>query len=127
MKQTARLLKFMSRFRFQPLAVHRVVDSKKRLAQTFDPDFPLLMRFYSFPDYREMLGANWLNWHEHLEMILPVTGSGRFRSGEQLIKFQPGDLLLVDNLKLHGMAELNGGHSALVIFFMPEFVYGLGS
>jgi transcriptional regulator GlxA family with amidase domain len=33
----------------------------------------------------------------------------------------------VDNLKLHGMLELDGDHRALVIFFQPEFIYGVGS
>jgi AraC-like DNA-binding protein len=121
------LLKFLNRFPFEPLTIHRAVDSKRRLAQTFDSDFPLLLRFYSFPAYREMIGDNWLNWHAHLEMILPVTGSGKFRSGEQIVDFVPGDLLLVDNLKLHGVVELAGNHRSLVIYFMPELVYGAGS
>ncbi len=121
------LLQLLSTYRFEPLAIHRVVDSKKRLAQAFEPAFPLILRFYSFPAYREMLGANWLNWHEHLEMIIPVTGAGRFRSGEQVIEFAPGDVLLVDNLKLHGMLDLDGNHQSLVIYFMPELVYSIGS
>jgi len=127
MSASRRLLKFLSKSRFEPLEIHRAVDSKRRLPQTFDPDFPLLMRLYSFPAYREMLGANWLNWHDHLEMILPVAGGGRFRSGDQVVDFVPGDLLLVDNLKMHGMIELNGDHRSLVIYFLPEFVYGVGS
>jgi hypothetical protein len=62
MSASSRLLTYLSSFRCQPLAIPRVVDAKKRLAQSFDPDFPLIVRFYSFPAYREMLGANWLNW-----------------------------------------------------------------
>jgi AraC-like DNA-binding protein len=127
MNTRAGLLRFLKRFPFEPLTIHRAVDSKRRLAQTFDSDFPLLLRFYSFPAYREMLGENWLNWHAHLEIILPVSGSGRFRSGDQVVEFVPGDLLLVDNLKLHGMVELAGEHRSLVIYFMPEFIYGAGS
>jgi AraC-like DNA-binding protein len=127
MKPGRRLLRFLDKFRFEPLVIHQVVDSTRRLSQNFDPDFPILIRFHSFPAYREMLGANWLNWHEHLEIILPVTGSGRFRSGEQVVDFAPGDLLLVDNKKLHGMLDLDGEHRSLVIHFLPEFVYGIGS
>jgi AraC-like DNA-binding protein len=127
MNANQRLLKFLSHFRFEPLTIHRVVDSKKRLTQNFDPDFPLLMRLYSFPAYRQMLGDNWLNWHEHLELILPISGSGRFRSGELIMDFVPGDLLLVDNLKLHGMLDLKGEHRSLVIFFRPELIYNIAS
>jgi AraC-like DNA-binding protein len=127
MSADGRLLNFLGQFQFEPLNIHRAVDPKKRLAQTFDPDFPFLMRFYSFPGYREMLGANWLNWHEHLEMILPVSGSGRFRAGEQTVEFEPGDLLLVDNLKMHGMVDLRSEHKSLVIYFLPEFIYNVGS
>jgi AraC-like DNA-binding protein len=127
MMRPRQLLDFLGTFQYEPLAIHRIVDSKKRLAQTFDPDFPLLMRFYSFPTYKEMLGDNWLNWHEHLELILPVAGPGSFRSGEQTIDFTPGDLLLIDNLKLHGMLDLKGEHRSLVIYFMPELVYNVTS
>ncbi|MGV3756070.1 MAG: helix-turn-helix domain-containing protein [Verrucomicrobiota bacterium] len=121
------LLEYLRSLHFEPLSISRVVDSKRRLAQDFDPSFPLIVRCYSFPSYREMLGANWLNWHEHLEMILPVTGSGRFRLGEQVMDFSPGDLLLVDNQKMHGMQDLSGDHQSLVIFFMPELIYRMGS
>jgi len=127
MSRSNPILDYLGTFDFEPLAIHRIVDSKKRLAQTFDPDFPLIMRFYSFPAYREMLGDNWLNWHEHLELILPVAGAGRFQSGEQIIDFNPGDLLLIDNLKLHGMLDLKGDHRSLVIYFMPELVYNVTS
>jgi AraC-like DNA-binding protein len=121
------LLEYLHSLNFEPLAISRVVDSKRRLARDFDSGFPLIVRCYSFPSYREMLGANWLNWHEHLEMILPITGSGRFRLGEQVMDFSPGDLLLVDNQKMHGMQDLSGDHKSLVIFFMPELIYRMGS
>lgn len=127
MNSPRRLLDYLLSLNFEPLAISQAVDSNRRLVRDFDPSFPLIVRCYSFPAYREMLGANWLNWHEHLEMILPVTGSGRFRLGDQVMDFAPGDLLLVDNQKMHGMMDLSGDHKSLVIFFMPELVYGVGS
>ncbi len=127
MNLSQQLLEYLRTLSFEPLAISRMVDSKRRLARDFDPSFPLIVRCYSFPSYRDMLGANWLNWHEHLEMIIPVTGSGRFRLGEQVMDFSPGDLLLVDNQKMHGMQDLSGDHKSLVIFFMPELIYRMGS
>jgi AraC-like DNA-binding protein len=127
MNSPQQLLEYLRALSFEPLTIPRVVDSKRRLVRDFDPSFPLIVRCYSFPAYREMLGANWLNWHEHLEMILPVTGSGRFQLGDQIMEFAPGDLLLVDNQKMHGMMDLSGDHKSLVIFFMPELIYGVGS
>lgn len=127
MNSDQQLLAHLRTLNFEPLTISRAVDSKRRLERDFEPGFPLIIRCFSFPAYRDMLGANWLNWHEHLEMILPVTGSGRFRLGEQVMDFAPGDLLLVDNQKVHGMLDLSGDHKSLVIFFMPELVFGAGS
>jgi len=121
------LIETLRRYQFEPLAISRVVDAERQLAQTFDRDFPLMVRFYSFPAYRQMLGEKWLNWHSHLELIVPITGAGRFRAGDHVVDFQPGDVLLVDNLKLHGMLELDGEHRSLVIYFMPELVYRAGA
>lgn len=127
MNSVQQLLEYLRTLSYEPLTIPQVVDAKRRLVRDFEPGFPLMVRSYSFPEYREMLGANWLNWHEHLEMILPVSGSGRFRLGDQIMDFAPGDLLLVDNQKMHGMLDLSGDHLSLVIFFMPELVYGAGS
>ena len=42
--------------------------------------------------------------------------------GDQTAAFAPGDLLVVDNLKLHGVSKLSWPHRSLVIFFPLEFI-----
>lgn len=68
-----------------------------------------------------------MHWHEYFEMIVPIEGTGQFRVGSEVARFQPGDLLVVDNLKLHGVAQLSGSHRSLVIFFPTEAVAPMGS
>lgn len=104
-----------------------LVDPNRRLRREFPPGFPILISLLSFPDAARMVGKRWLNWHEHFELILPLEGSGVFRNGTQHISFVPGDLLIVDHDKLHGMLSLEGDHRSLVIHFMPELINGLNA
>jgi len=98
------------------------VDARRHLARTFRPELPLILKLYSFPQYRRMVGEPWMHWHEYYELVLPIRGTGKFRIGDQIAEFEPGDLLVVDNLKLHGVAELSGPHRSLVILFPSEMV-----
>jgi AraC-like DNA-binding protein len=98
------------------------VDARRHLARLFRPEMPLLLKLYAFPEYKRMVGAPWMHWHEYFELILPVRGGGTFQVGDQMVHFEPGDLLVVDNLKLHGVAELSGPHRSLVILFPVEMV-----
>ena len=68
-----------------------------------------------------------MHWHEYFEIILPVEGTGRFQVGGQVAQFHPGDLLVVDNLKLHGVSALSGPHRSLVILFPEELIAPVGS
>jgi AraC-like DNA-binding protein/mannose-6-phosphate isomerase-like protein (cupin superfamily) len=98
------------------------VDARRHLARRFDPELPFLLKLYDFPNYRRMVGPRWMHWHEYFELIVPVSGAGRFQIGDQTIAFTPGDLLIVDNFKLHGVSHLSGPHRSLVIFFPVEAV-----
>jgi AraC-like DNA-binding protein len=69
-----------------------------------------------------------MNWHERLEIFVPVSGIGEFRMGDRLISFSAGDVLVVDNLKLHGLADFRGRERrAMTITFNSELIYNLGS
>ena len=60
--------------------------------------------------------------------FMPLDGPARFRMGEQEVELQRGDLLVVDNLKLHHVVDFPGFDTrVIVISFLPEFVYSLGS
>ena len=109
---------------FVEQSIDQLVDPSKRLKRDFHPDFPALIRLFSFPDPASMVGERWLNWHDHYELILPLEGAGIFRTGTQQVNFEPGDLLVVDHDKLHGMVSLEGDHRSLVIHFLPELIEG---
>jgi AraC-like DNA-binding protein len=115
-------LDFLSKQPVEEFVINPVVDARRHLARTFSPELPLQLKVFSFPQYRRMVGAPWMHWHEYFELIVPVRGTGKFRVGDQVVPFRPGDLLVVDNLKLHGVAELSGPHRSLVILFPAEMV-----
>src|SRR5688572_6132488 len=117
-----RLLNLIPSLPCEPLVIHQVVNEKKEFSRLFNPEFPLEIRHYSFPKYRQMLGPNWLNWHAHLELIFPLAGAGRLRVGTQAVDFEPGDLLLIENFSLHGIESLKSTHQSLVIYFTTEFI-----
>ncbi len=59
---------------------------------------------------------------------MPLDSPARFRMGEQEVEFRRGDLLVVDNLKLHHGKDFPGFDTRVVVIsFLPEFVYRLGS
>jgi AraC-like DNA-binding protein len=63
-----------------------------------------------------------------LEIFVPAEGRGRFQMGSRVIQFTPGDLVVVDNSKLHGLLEFEGGtQRGIAVIFAPEFVYRPGS
>lgn len=90
-----------------------------------DEEFPLVIKLFHYTSRWHTRGAT---WHERLELFLPLDGPAHFRMGEQEVDLQPGDLLVVDNLKLHHVVDFPGFNTrVIVISFLPEFVYSLGS
>ncbi len=116
------LFDFLASQPSEAFAISPAVDARRHLARTFAPELPLILKQYAFPTYRRMVGDQWMHWHEYLELIVPVSGAGLFQVGAQTAAFHPGDLLVVDNLKLHGVAQLSGPHRSLVILFPVETV-----
>lgn len=110
-----------------PFEISPLIDNRRFLRRTFDPDLPLLTKVYSFPTYRGMVGENWMHWHDYHEMILPIDGIGRFKMGKWEVDFCPGDLLVVDTLRLHGVSQLSGPHRSLVVLFPAAFIVGHGA
>lgn len=90
-----------------------------------DRSFPFYVKLYSFKDELDPCPPN---WHERLEIFIPVAGEGLFRIGDRLFTFAAGDVLVVDNKKLHRTERITGRErQAIVITFLPELIYTLGS
>jgi AraC-like DNA-binding protein len=110
---------------FEPCIVHQWIDPTGRFDPPMDPEFPFYVKPYHFPDASNPCPPN---WHERLEIYVPVEGEGLFRVGDRLVPFVSGDVLVVDNKRLHRTERIAGGRRrALVISFMPSLVYSLGS
>ena len=115
----------LERIQFERFMIDHLVDGRGRFEYQMDRDFPFLIKFFSFSPLSHAFP---LNWHERLELFVPVQGEGRFRMGGQLLSFSPGDIIVVDNLKLHGISDFRGPKlHAVVISFMANLIYNLGS
>jgi len=119
------LLEAVNSLRPEPFEIYRMVDQRGHYHLDFDPRFPLVVKLYAFSNFASMLR---FNWHERLEIFVAAAGNGRFRMGDRGLDFSRGDVIVVDNLKLHGVVECHGSRRwGLVITFLPELVCNPGS
>jgi AraC-like DNA-binding protein len=109
-----------AKLHFESFQILEQVDSAKRYHLKLDPAFPLALKLFEFP---ANAGAVPMTWHERLEIFCPLAGSGTFRIGEHEEAFEARDILLIDNLRLHGVGRFEGpSRRALVVIFYPELV-----
>lgn len=121
----ARLLAVCGRLRFTPHDIARQLDERGRYELEMDREFPFNIRLFHYSSRQHTRGPT---WHERLELFLPLDGPVRFRMGDQELKLAAGDMLVVDNLKLHHVVDFPGFDTRVVVVsFMPEFIYSLGS
>jgi len=124
-KAFATLLSSCRRLRFEPHDITRQLDDRGRYELPLDKEFPFHLRLFHFKSGRYT--PTW-NWHERLELTLALDGPVRMRMGDQTVELSMGDLLVVDNLKLHNVEDFPGFNTRVVVMsFMPEFVYCPGS
>jgi AraC-like DNA-binding protein len=109
-----------------PFEPHRIrLDETGRYDEALDREFPFVVRLFHFRHKDYTPG---LTWHERLEIFLPLDALTKMRMGEQEVELQPGEILIVDNLRLHTTVDYAGFDSrVIVVSFLPEFVYSLGS
>jgi len=125
MKEWRKLLDVAARLRFEPHDIAAQLDARGHYDVPLAREFPLLIKLFRYTSRRHTRGAT---WHERLELFLPLDGPARFRMGEQEVELKPGELLVVDNLKLHHVVDFPGFDTRVVVVsFLPEFVYSLGS
>jgi hypothetical protein len=125
MKAWKELMRVVDRLRFEPHDIAAQLDGRRHYAMELSEEFPLSIKLFRYTSRRHTRGAT---WHERLELFLPIDGKVRFRMGEQEVELQRGDLLVVDNLKLHHVVDFPGFNTRVVVIsFLPEFVYSLGS
>jgi AraC-like DNA-binding protein len=124
-KAFAAVLSACRGLRFVPHDIARLLDHRGYYDLQLDKDFPFHVTLFQFPSRPRTPIPN---WHERLEVCMPLDGPARMRMGEETVELAPGDLLVVDNLKLHRLEDFPGFKTRLIaISFMPEFVYSPGS
>jgi AraC-like DNA-binding protein len=116
------LLSLMSHQPATCVDVASVRDQRRFLPREFSADLPLRLEHMTFPAYEPPLQRWWLHWHDYYEIIIPLEGAGLFQIGDVDAPFAPGQILLVDTLKLHGGAEVTRSHRSLVILFQTSMV-----
>lgn len=120
-----RLGEVCRRLQFEPHDIARQLDERGRYEVELNREFPFLIKLFHYTSRQHTRGVT---WHERLELFLPLDGPTRFRMADQEVALAPGDLLVVNNFKLHHVVDFPGFDTrAVVISFMPEFVYSLGS
>jgi AraC-like DNA-binding protein len=110
---------------FRQHDIARQLDERGRYELPMDREFPFNVALYHL---RSGAFTPVWNWHERLEVTMPLDGPLRMRMGEQTVKIGPGDLLVVDNMKLHNYEDFPGFNTRVItVTFLPEFVYMPGS
>ena len=119
------LLEVCRNLEFLPHQITGHLDEQGRDELALDREFPFHIRLFDFQSgrFRQIR-----SWHERLELLLPLDGTAREQMGEETVDLERGDLLVVDNLKLHNMVDFPGLNTRVIVLsFRPEFVYSLGS
>jgi AraC-like DNA-binding protein len=119
---TRDLLSYLTRLPSETFDLTGRVDDRRYLRRDFPDSLPLLLSVQKYPSYRHMVGENWLHWHDYFEFFVALSGKGDFCAGNDRFFFNPGDVVLVDPLKIHGVMRMEASHSALVILFPRHFI-----
>jgi AraC-like DNA-binding protein len=116
------LLEVLSRLPAEHFGVDMEVNRWRHYQLALDPKFPFQVKVLAYTP-GVLSSPMRFNWHERLELFIGVAGRGSFRMGERVMDFAPGDIIVVDNLKLHGVVSLCGPDRLVgVITFLPELV-----
>ena len=125
MKAWKELLRFAAGLKFVRHDIRAQLDGTGRYEIPLPAEFPFAVSLFDFSSRHFTRGVT---WHERLELFMPLDGQVDLRMGDLTAHLEPGDLLIVDNLKPHHVVDHPGFDSRVVVIsFLPEFVYGLGA
>ncbi|HYP12623.1 MAG TPA: AraC family transcriptional regulator [Bryobacteraceae bacterium] len=109
----------------EPFAIDHMIAANGNYELPLPAGFPFAIKVFSYGPRRRTFP---LNWHERLELFVPIDGKGCFQMGERLIPFCGGDIVVVDVKSFHGLREFEGANpTAIVVTFLPELICTLGS
>lgn len=120
-----KLLAVAGRLKFLPHRITHLLDAEGRHELQLPDGFPFTISLFH---HREGAITPRLTWHQRLELLVPLDGPLRERMGELVVDLQPGEILVVDHFKPHGVVDIPGLDTrAVIITFMPECVFTPGS
>jgi len=116
------LYEVASHLAFEP---HRIwLDPTGRYDEPLDREFPFIIKLFHYRHHDLTPG---LSWHERLELFMPLDGRACMQMGKRRVELAPGEILIVENLKLHMTVDMPGLNTrVIVISFLPEFIHGPG-
>jgi hypothetical protein len=108
---------------FEP---HRLrLDHTGRYEEALDREFPFLIKLFRL---RHNNFTPVQSWHERLELFMPLDGVVCMVMGERRVDLAAGELLVVENMKMHRLMDAPGLDTRVIVMsFLPNFVYSLGS
>lgn len=124
---TRELLAYLSTQQPEVFDLAGRIDPRRYLGRAFPEPLPLILSLQQYPGYRRMVGENWMHWHDYYECFVALSGKGDFLSGNDRFLFEPGDIVLVDPLKIHGVMRMEAAHTALVMLFPLHLVAPAGA
>lgn len=102
-----------------------MIDAEGRYQLPLNPRFPFQVNLFPFDPSEAPFS---MNWHERLDLFIPVDGKGKFRTGDRVVPFSAGRVLVVDARSMHGVLEFHGATPrCIVISFLPELVCSVAS
>lgn len=120
-----RLLEVASGLEFRPHRIGHLLDARGRHTLELPAGFPFAISLFHF---REGAVTRRPTWHERLELLIPLDGPMTERMGDLEAALEPGDVLVVDHLKPHQVADSPGLDSRVVVLsFLPECLFSAGS
>jgi AraC-like DNA-binding protein len=125
MSRFAQLRKAAQALPMETYAVDRPVDEKGQYRLELAADFPFAIKRLRFA---AALPPTPLTWHTYLEIFLLLSSKCRIQMGDGVADLEQGDILLVNNRKLHRVAQFPGpAAEAIIIRFLPEMAMGVVS
>ena len=121
--QYSELLEVADRLNFGP---HQTpVDQHGRYDEPLEPEFPFIIKFFRLRHGE--ISTNF-TWHDRLELFVPLDDRASMRMGDRTVEVGAGQILIVENLKLHRIIDDPHLDTRLIVIsFLPSFVYSLGS
>ncbi len=124
-KSWRELLSVAAGLHFEWHNIRAQLDPTGRYDVELAAEFPFHIRLFRYDSRHFTRGPT---WHERLEVFLPLDGRVDLRMGETTVQLGGGDLLVVDNMTPHHVVDRPGFDARVVVIsFLPEFAYSLGS